>query len=251
MSSRSPKGLLIPLSLLFLGGLLLSCSNGCSPADEPQFPGKQCSAGQVNELGVGQSCQVRQDCTGKAAVTCPISRDPNGYAFCTRACFKLVDDECGENAHCVFYEQGRGQCVPTACKDQFPEPNFPAFEEVQVPCCVGKVNDFGVGTPCTQHGDCAGQPASKCPMAIDSRLPNWCSFLCSPGDDCGEGAFCWLRPSIVEVAPSGKPVLVGSCAPLMCRIQEEPEACDPEAAVENDSTGESDTTDGPEDNATP
>ena len=88
-------------------------------------------------------------------------------------------------------------------------------------------------------------------MAIDSRLPNWCSFLCSPGDDCGEGAFCWLRPSVVEVAASGKPVLVGSCAPLMCRIQEEPEACDPEAAVENDSTGESDTTDSPEDDATP
>jgi hypothetical protein len=37
----------------------------------------------------------------------------------------------------------------------------------------------------------------------------------------------------------------------MCRIQEEPEACDPEAAVENDSTGESDTTDSPEDDATP
>ena len=248
MSTRCSKGLLIPACLVFLGSLLLSCSSGCSPADEINLLGQSCEAGQVNELGVGQPCQVRQDCTGKAAVTCPVSKDPNGYAFCTRSCFKLVDDECGENAHCVFYEQGRGQCVPTACKDQFPEPNFPDFEEVDVPCCVGRVNEFGVGTSCTEHSHCAGLAASKCPMAIDPRLPNWCSFLCSPGDDCGEGAFCWLRPSVVEVGEGGKPVLVGSCAPLMCRSEEEPETCDPEAAANPENE---DTTEEPEDDENP
>jgi hypothetical protein len=102
-----------------------------------------------------------------------------------------------------------------------------------------------VGTPCTVHGDCAGLAASKCPMRIDPRLPNWCSMLCSPGDDCGEGAFCWYRPSLVEKG------LVGSCAPLMCRAEEEPGECDPDAAVQGQDTNNGDATGSSEDDATP
>ena len=120
---------------------------------------------------------------------------------------------CGNDAICVSHGWGPALCAPTQCSSALEL--APIYPDAEIPCDVDEaVNALGVGAPCEVHADCEGQPAGKCPMDIHAVLPTWCSMLCDTHSDCGEKAFCWHRPSV----DGG---LVGSCAPIACRVNPE------------------------------
>ncbi len=189
------------------------------------------TVGRVNAQGVGQPCLRVEDCTGSAALLCERESREGGFDFCTADCAysesDLVDNsgQCGDGTTCVYFGEGLGRCVPEADAERLAkEP--PAPVAVTVPCCPGKVNEEGIGLRCTEHVDCAGNgEAHSCPAAIDPVLPNWCSHLCEFRDDedCGPDAFCWWRPAVHAEDQGG---MVGSCAPLVCKSDGDPPACD-------------------------
>jgi len=195
-------------------------------ASKPAPVSDSSSVGRVNDQGVGQGCEDFLDCSGTTAQVCDAATREGGFDFCTTDCAYSFDDDerqCGPDATCAYVGGGRGLCVPTADAARLStEP--PPIVDFETTCCPGEVNGQGVGKPCTTHGDCAENAgAQSCPVAIHPDLPNWCTHLCDFGDDegCGEGAVCWWRPSKVEVGN-----MVGSCAPVACKSDGDPPACD-------------------------
>jgi hypothetical protein len=176
-----------------------------------------CPSAQNNEKGVGLPCSSHDDCAGLNASFCPAAEDTVDWDFCTRPCNIFVPDgdilSCGSDTQCVGHGWGPALCAPTVCGETLAVQ--PIYPDASIPCDVTEaVNDLGVGKPCEVHADCAEQPAGKCPQDIHAELPTWCSMLCDGHSDCGDSAFCWHRPSV----DGG---LVGSCAPITCRIYPE------------------------------
>lgn len=204
--------------LSILGGIV-ACS-ACKQSPTP-LQSHLCSSGAVNGGGVGQPCRKSTDCTGTAAVTCPVESDPNGYDFCTRACYGLPHiDECGAGSECRFFRLGRGFCIPSACKDTIPKITVPPPVQVEWTCCVGQVNALGVGKVCTTNEDCKGLAANTCGIALDPSFNNWCAQLCQDDKECGDNAFCWIVP-----AKEGG--YIGFCAPNACKSENHPAPCAP------------------------
>lgn len=71
----------------------------------------------------------------------------------------------------------------------------PDAPPTHIQSCTAAANSRGVGRPCTQHADCAGQVASVCPMADYAADLDFCTMACSQGGDpvCGDGAVCVTR----------------------------------------------------------
>lgn len=196
---------------------LLCFAFGCK-ADDP-LPVSQpslCAVGPINDHGLGKPCVRSGDCAGQAAVTCyhPDEASPAGY--CAEYCFGFKPDECGAGGRCVSRGLEPNVCAPEACADAITIAPPPAAR-VKNPCLVGKVNDFGVGKPCTAMADCSEfSIAYTCPKALRPSNPNWCSLLCTADSDCGDNAFCWRR----QVEERGVKFTIGSCAPVACREDE-------------------------------
>ena len=193
--------------------LIIALGFGCS-AGSDAFPSESCPSALANERGVGLICSSHADCEGLEANFCPAAEDSRDWDFCTRPCSIFLPDgdklACGEGAQCTDHGWGPALCTPVECSAELAI--TPIYPEASIPCAITEaVNDLGVGKPCEVHEDCTGQPAGKCPMDIHAGLPTWCSMLCDGHQDCGENAFCWQRPAV----DGG---LVGSCAPIDCRI---------------------------------
>lgn len=205
------RSALLPVVLLFA----CSCAKkdgDATPASTPRVAG--CPDKSVNADGVGKPCASNADCAGQQAVTCfqPGGKGQPGY--CSRACFGLRKDECGDGAHCVPRGTEPAVCAPDGDCAAAVTIAPPAEVRVTVPCAAGKVNDFGVGTPCESAAECGEfKVARTCPKALTPGAPNWCSMLCSADADCGDQAFCWRR--LVE--ERGTKFWLGSCAPVACR----------------------------------
>lgn len=203
---------------------ILSLFFMCCGTTSPGFS-NTCPQSVENEKGVGHPCSTHEDCANLAADYCPAAELSNDFDFCTRPCNPFLMDgdllSCGPGAHCTDHGWGPALCAPTECSASLVSP--PIYPEAAIPCAVEEaVNEVGVGKPCEVHADCAGLPAGKCPMDIHPGLPTWCSVLCDANSDCGTDAFCWVRPSV----DGG---IVGSCAPIECRIY-------PEVDIECNST---------------
>ena len=212
------------LLTLTLGLALCACNKAEEPAP-PKSPAPAPAAKAPAGPEVGRPCAVRKDCSGnKLATVCGKDGDLSGFPFCTSDCAVGFKDrpQCGDGGACVYVGQGKGRCVPST-KAATLAKAMPPIEEVVNPCCLPKeVNAKGIGARCASAKDCGAFAAKTCPQALRPGLPNWCTHLCEFGDDasCGEGAFCWWRPS----KDRG---MVGSCAPLACKKSANPPACPP------------------------
>jgi len=214
VSGRLLSAMPYPLSIIQRVLVLACCTSllGCGPGDEATS--ELCPEAQISEKGVGFPCSSHDDCAGLDATFCPAAEKDGDWDFCTRSCSAFIPDgdvlSCGATASCIDHGWGPALCAPESCGDSLAMD--PIYPDASIPCDVDEaVNELGVGKPCEVHADCVDQPAGKCPQDIHAGLPTWCSMLCDTHSDCGENAFCWRRPSV----DGG---LVGSCAPIACRI---------------------------------
>jgi hypothetical protein len=173
---RRPPSLVGCAPLLLLAGLA-ACNSGSS-----------CNA---TTGGIGNACNVSDDCPAGKTLTCPPGVTTGGRRICTRYCDYSNPNttECGDGARCVYVGAG-GWCVPTACTGDFAQP-VPISHDTT----VGRVNPEGVGQPCSTFRDCTGTLAKTCARGMKFGGFDFCTTDCdySVNDNvtqCGAGAVC-------------------------------------------------------------
>jgi hypothetical protein len=175
------------------------------------------SHGQVNDFGVGKTCQPGvAECTGMKAGCCHVD-DKRYGAICSMYCANSgkVDPACGPGTWCGPMHV----CLPAICQGGFSDTQKPKGRKIQtlgLPCDLTSTynNADGVGTACTTTGEeCKNLKATEClgvnaTTTLNPGIKSFCSHECLLDADCGDGAAC--------VYFSGKPYF---CVPTTCKQQ--------------------------------